>query len=191
MLQVQLLENPNHADHMKSPKKGDEGKILFYTLPQCCVVILMSCCLFFTESNDPSISEVRKQVHRNICKNVINHSDVEVVDHIPNNPQDDDKEESSEDEDQDKLIDAGNLQESSDKYVDLDDDSDDSADQDNFMLKTTTDTICLKDNIVNSGRHSNKNRTKKFFSMTILGFLLKSSLLTCLFLPKTSFLVLN
>ena len=116
-------------------KKCDEGKILFYTLPQCCVLILMSGFLFFTESNDPSISKVRKQVLRNVRKNVINHSDVEVVDHIPDDPQDNDKEESSEVEDQDKLIDAGNLQESSDKYVDLDDDSDDSADEEKFYVE--------------------------------------------------------
>ncbi len=92
---------------------------------------------------------------------MINHSDVEVIDRIPDDPQDNDEEESSKDEVQDKLIDAGNLQESSDEYVHSDDDSDDSADQDNFMLKTTTDTICLKDNIVDSGRRSNKNRMKK------------------------------
>ncbi len=58
---------------------------------------------------------------------------------------DNDKNESSDDEDQDELNNAGNLQESSDKCVDSDDDSVDSEDQDDFMLKTTTDTILLSE----------------------------------------------
>ncbi len=121
----------------------------------------MICYLFFKESEDPSFSDVRKQVHHNICKEVVYHSDVEVVNFFPDDPQDNDEDESSDDEDQDELNDAGNLQESSDKCVDSDDDSINSEDQDDFMLKTTTDTICLNDNIVDSGRCSGKNRTKK------------------------------
>ncbi len=90
----------------------------------------MICFLFFKESNDPSISNVRKQVCCNVCKEVVHHSDVEVVDSIPDDPWDNYKDKSSDDEDQDELNDAGNLQENSDKYVDSDDDSVDSGDQD-------------------------------------------------------------
>ena len=122
---------------------------------------LSICYLFFKESDDPSISDVRNQVCRNVCKEVVHHSDVEIVDHIPDDPQDNDADKSSENEDQDKLNDADNLQESSDKYVDSDHDSVDSGDQDGLMLKTTTDTICLNDNTLNSGGRSGKNCTKK------------------------------
>ncbi len=59
----------------------------------------MICYIFFEKSYDPSISDVRKQVCCNVCKEVVNHSDVEVVDRIPDNPQDNDEDKSSEDED--------------------------------------------------------------------------------------------
>ncbi len=121
----------------------------------------MICYLFFKESDDQSIPDVRKQVCCNVCKEVVHHSDVEVVNRIPDDSQDNDKDESSDNEDQDELNNAGNLQESSDKCVDSDDDSVDSEDQDDSMLKTTTDTICLNYNIVDSGRRSSKNCTKK------------------------------
>ncbi len=45
--------------------------------------------------------------------------------------------------------------------MDYDDDSIGSGDQDELMLKTNTDTICLNDNNLNSGGRSGKNRTKK------------------------------
>ncbi len=45
--------------------------------------------------------------------------------------------------------------------MDYDNDSVSSEDQDELMLKTNTDTMCLNDNIVNSGGHSGKNCTKK------------------------------
>ena len=45
--------------------------------------------------------------------------------------------------------------------MDSADDSVDSGDQDDFMLKTSTDTICLNANTVDSGGHSSKNHTKK------------------------------
>ncbi len=73
----------------------------------------MICSLSFKESNDLSISNVSKQVCCNICQEVVHHSDIEVVNRIPDNPQDNDKDESSDDEDQDELIDASNLQENS------------------------------------------------------------------------------
>ncbi len=92
---------------------------------------------------------------------MVHHRDIEVVDHIPDDPQDIDKDESSDNDDQDELIDASNLQENSDKEVDFADDSVDSEGQDVFMLKTTIDTNCLNDNIKNSGRCSGKNHTKK------------------------------
>ena len=41
------------------------------------------------------------------------------------------------------------------------DDSVDSEDQDAFMLKTASDTICLNDNFEKTGKRSGKNRTKK------------------------------
>ncbi len=69
----------------------------------------MICYLFFKESDDPSISDARKQVRCNVCKEVVHHSDVKVVNCIPDNPQDNDKDESSDNEDQDELNDAGNL----------------------------------------------------------------------------------
>ncbi len=47
----------------------------------------MICYLFFKESDDPSISDVRKQVCHKVCKEVVHHSDVEVVDRIPDYPQ--------------------------------------------------------------------------------------------------------
>ncbi len=121
----------------------------------------MICSLSFKESNDPSISDVRKQVCCNVCKEVVHHSDVEVVNHIPDNPQDNDEEESSDDEDQGELNDASNFEDNSDKYVDFADDSVDSDDQDDFMLKTATDTICLNDNFEKTGKSSGKYQTKK------------------------------
>ncbi len=105
--------------------------------------------------------DVRKQVRRNICKEVVYHSDVELVDRIPDNPQDYDKEESSNDEDEAEINDASNLEDNSDKYVDFADDSIDSEDRHAFMLKTATDTICLNDNFEKSGKRSGKNHTKK------------------------------
>ncbi len=50
-------------------------------------LILMNCYIFVNESDDPSISDVRKQVRCNICQEIVNHSDVEVVDCIPFDPQ--------------------------------------------------------------------------------------------------------
>ncbi len=47
----------------------------------------MNCYIFVKESNDPSISDVRKQVCCNVCQEQVDHSDVEVVDQIPDNPQ--------------------------------------------------------------------------------------------------------
>ncbi len=149
----------------------------------------MICSLSFKESDDPSISDVRKQVCCKVCKEVVHHSDIEVVDRIPDNPQDNDKDESSDDEDQDELIDAGNLRESSDKRVDSDDDSVDSEDQDDFMLKTTMDTNCLNDNIVDSGRRSGKNHTKKSIYEDYLALPTEVIPITCIFLQKTLFLV--
>ncbi len=92
---------------------------------------------------------------------MVHHSDIKIANRIPDDPQDNYKDESSDDEDQDELIDACNLEENSDKYVDFADDSVNSEDQDAFMLKTMTDTNCLNDNSENFGRHSCKNRTKK------------------------------
>ncbi len=66
--------------------------------------------LFFKDSDDLSITYVRKQVGCNVYEEVVHHSDVDVVDHIPDNPQVNDEDESSEDEDQDELNDAENLQ---------------------------------------------------------------------------------
>ncbi len=45
--------------------------------------------------------------------------------------------------------------------MDSDVDSVNSGDQEDMMLKTTTDKICLNDNIDDSGGRSGKNRTKK------------------------------
>ncbi len=45
--------------------------------------------------------------------------------------------------------------------MDFADDSIASEDQDAFMLKTATDTICLNDNFESSGKRSGKNRTNK------------------------------
>ncbi len=121
----------------------------------------MICSLSFQESNDPSILDVRKQVCCNIREEVVYHSDVELVNRIPDNPQDNEEEESSNDEDQAELNHASNLEDNSDKYVDFADDSIASEDQDAFMLKTATDTICVNDNFESSGKRSGKNRTNK------------------------------
>ncbi len=105
--------------------------------------------------------DVRNQVCRNVREEVVYHSDVELVDRIPDDPQENDKEESSKDEDQAELNDANNLEDNSDKYVDFADDSIASEDQDAFMLKTATDTICVNDNFESSGKRSGKNCTNK------------------------------
>ncbi len=68
-------------------KKKDEGKQLCYTSFQCHIYILMNCSIFVKESDDLSISDVRKQVHCNVCQEQVDHSDVEVVDQIPDDPQ--------------------------------------------------------------------------------------------------------
>ncbi len=105
--------------------------------------------------------DVRNQVRRNVREEVVYHSDIELVDRIPDNPQENDKEESSDDEDQAELNDANNLEDNSDKYVDIADDSIASEDQDAFMLKRATDTICVNDNFKSSGICSGKNCTNK------------------------------
>ncbi len=105
--------------------------------------------------------DVTKQVCRNVHEEVVYHSDIELVDRIPDNPQKNDEEESNEDEDQAELNHESNLKDNSDKYVDFADDSIASDDQDAFMLKTATDTICLNDIFENSGNPSCKNFHKQ------------------------------
>ncbi len=83
------------------------------------------------------------------------------MDQIPDNPQDNNEDETSDNDDQEELSNAGNFQEDSYKNVDYDNDSVGSGDQDELMLKTNTDTICFNDNILNSGGHAGKNCTKK------------------------------
>ncbi len=90
----------------------------------------MNCYIFAKESHDPSISDVRKQFHCYICQEILDHSDVEVVDCIPNNPQDNDEDEFTDDDDQEKLSNSGDFQQDSDKVVDHDNDSVGSEDQD-------------------------------------------------------------
>ncbi len=70
----------------------------------------MNCHIFVKESNDPSISNVRKQVCHNVCQELVDHSDVEVADQIPDNPEDNNEDESSNNDDQEKLSDAGDFQ---------------------------------------------------------------------------------
>ncbi len=105
--------------------------------------------------------DIRKQVSRNNHQEAVYHSDVELVDRIPDDPQDHDEEDSSNDEDQSELNDGSNLEDNCDDLVDFADDSLASEDQDPFVLKTATDTICLNDNIEKSGNRSAKNRKKK------------------------------
>ena len=57
---------------------------------------------------------------------MVYYSDVELVDRIPDDPQDNDKEESSNDEDRGELNYASNFEDYSDKCVDFADDSVDS-----------------------------------------------------------------
>ncbi len=61
------------------------------------------------ESNDPYISDVRKQVHCNVCQELVDHSDVEVVDQIPDKNQDNSDDDTSDDYDKEKLSDVGNF----------------------------------------------------------------------------------
>ncbi len=83
-----------------------------------------------------------------------------MVDCIPDDPQDNNEDESSDNDDREKLSNSGDSQQDSDKDVDHDSDFVGSEDQDELMLKTNTDTICLNDNILDSGGRSGKNRTK-------------------------------
>ncbi len=105
--------------------------------------------------------DVRKQVSRNIRQEAVYHSDVELVDCIPDDPQDHDEEDSSDDEDQSELNNASNLEDNCDNLVEFADDSLASEDQDAFTLNTATDTICLNDNLEKSGDRSAKNCKKK------------------------------
>ncbi len=51
------------------------------------------------ESNDPSVSDVRKQVCHNVCQELVDHSDGEVVGQIPYYPQDNNEDDTSDDDD--------------------------------------------------------------------------------------------
>ncbi len=73
----------------------------------------MNCYIFVKESDDPSISDVRKQVCCDVCQEQVHHSDVEVEDQISDNPEDNNKDETSNDDDQEELSNAGNFQEDS------------------------------------------------------------------------------
>ncbi len=121
----------------------------------------MICYIFVKECNDLSISDVKKRVHHSVYQELINHSDVEVVDQIPDNPEDNDEDETGDDDEQEKLSDSGDIQQDSDEDVDYDHDSISLGDQDELMLKTNLDTILLNDNIINFGGCSGKNPTKK------------------------------
>ncbi len=83
------------------------------------------------------------------------------MDQIPDYPQDNNEDDTSDDEDREEISDAGNFEEDSDKYMGSDNDSVGSGNQDDLMVRTNTDTICLDDNLLNSGGRSSKNRTKK------------------------------
>ncbi len=84
-----------------------------------------------------------------------------VVDQIPDHPQDNNEDDISDDDDQEELSDAGNVKEDSNKYMGSDNGSVCSGNQDDLMVRTNTDTICLNDNLLNLGGHSGKNHTKK------------------------------
>ncbi len=70
----------------------------------------MTCYIFVKESDDHSISDVSKQVCCSVCQELVNHSDVEVVDQIPDNPEDKDEDETSDDDDPDKVSNSGDIQ---------------------------------------------------------------------------------
>ncbi len=120
----------------------------------------MNCYIFVEESVYLSISDVRKQACCDVCQELVDHGDVEVVDQIPDYPQDNNEDETSDDDDQGELSDAGNFEEDSDKYMGSDNDSASSGDQDDLMVRTNMDTICLDDNLLDSGGRSDKNCTK-------------------------------
>ncbi len=121
----------------------------------------MNCNIFVEESNDLSISDVRKQICFDVCQKLVDHSDVEVVDRIPDHPQDNNEDDTSDDYDQEELSDADNFEEDSYKYMGSDNDSVGSGNQDDLMVMTNTDTICLNDNLLDSGGRFSKNCTKK------------------------------
>ncbi len=63
------------------------------------------------KSDDLSISDVRKQVCCNLCQELVDCCDVEVVDQIPDKNQDNNDDDTSNDYDQEKLSDVGNFEE--------------------------------------------------------------------------------
>ncbi len=69
----------------------------------------MNCYIFFKESYYRSIFDVRKQVCCNICLEIVDHRNVEVVDRIPDYPQDNNEDESSANDDQEKLSNSGDF----------------------------------------------------------------------------------
>ncbi len=75
----------------------------------------MNCYIFVEESNDPSISDVRKQVRCDVCQELVDHSDVKVVDQITDYPQDNNEDDTSDDDAKEELHDAGNFEEDSDQ----------------------------------------------------------------------------
>ncbi len=121
----------------------------------------MNCFIFVEEFNDPSISDVRKQVRCDVCQELVDYSDVEVVHQISDYPQDNNGDDTSDDDDQEELCDAGNFKEDSDKYMGSNNDSVSSGDQDDLMVRTNTDTICIDDSLLDSSGCSGKNCRKK------------------------------
>ncbi len=103
----------------------------------------------------------RKQVCHNVCQELVDHSDVEVVNQIPDKNQDNNDDDTNDDYDQKKLSNVDNLEGKSDNSMGSDKESVGSGNQDNLMEKTNLDTIHHKDNFINSVGCLQKNHTKK------------------------------
>ncbi len=108
-----------------------------------------------------SISDVRKQVCCNVCQELFDHSDVEVVNQNPDYPQDNNENDAIDSYDKEKLRDVGNFEENLDNSMGSDEESVGSSNEDNLMEKTNFDTIYHKDNLINSVGFLGKNCTKK------------------------------
>ncbi len=124
-------------------------------------LLIRSIIFLVKETDDPSLSDVRKQVCGKVCQELVDHSDVEVVNQIPNYPQDNNDNDTSDNYDQEKLSDVGNFEENSDNSMGCDKESVGSGDQDNLMENTNLDTIYHEGNLINSGGCLQKNHTKK------------------------------
>lgn len=115
----------------------------------------------FKESDDPSISDIRKQVHRENRQELINHSDVELVDQVPDDPEDDDDDDASLEENQDHPNDAVAFEGVSNQHSGSDNHSVGSDDDDDLMVKNDGNTARLETNLDDSEHISGKNCTKK------------------------------